>query len=168
MPESHVLVGMAVAEDDADLFCVTSGGYGKRTPASSYPTHRRGGQGVITIKDSPDRGDLVGVTSVRNNHELMLMSQDGTVIRVSVESVRCTGRNTMGVRVMNLRGADKVSSMARLVGNGNGTDGNGGNGLDGSDHAGPLALSNGFEDTLDLEDDEYDEGEDLPEEDLAE
>ncbi len=136
LPHGHVLVGMAVAEDDADLFCVTSGGYGKRTPATSYPVHRRGGQGVITIKDSPDRGDLVGVTSVRNNHELMLMSQDGTVIRVPVESVRCTGRNTMGVRVMNLRGADKVSSMARLVGgtngNGHGVDGSGvGNGIGG-------------------------------------
>ena len=115
IPPGHSLVGMAVAEDDADLFVVTSGGYGKRTPASSYPTHKRGGQGVITIKDSPDRGDLVGVTSVRDNHELMIISQEGTVIRVPVVSVRTTGRNTMGVRVMNLRGADKVSSMARVV-----------------------------------------------------
>ncbi len=128
MPGGHCLVGMAVAEDDADLFCVTSGGYGKRTPASSYPVHRRGGQGVITIKDSPDRGDLVGVTSVRDNHELMLMSQDGTLIRVPVVSVRTTGRNTMGVRVMNLRGADKVSSMARLVGGSNGNGNGNGNG----------------------------------------
>jgi DNA gyrase subunit A len=116
LPEAHTLLGMAVAEDDADIFCVTKEGYGKRTPVSSYPTQKRGGQGVITIKDSPDRGDLVGVTTVRNNHELLLMSQEGTVIRVPVESVRTTGRNTMGVRVMNLRGADKVSSMARLVG----------------------------------------------------
>jgi DNA gyrase subunit A len=116
-----------VAEDDADIFCVTREGYGKRTPVSSYPTQRRGGQGVITIKDSPDRGDLVGVATVRNNHELLLMSQEGTVIRMPVESVRTTGRNTMGVKVMNLRGADKVSSMARLVGStpGNG-EGNGG------------------------------------------
>jgi DNA gyrase subunit A len=120
MPEAHSLLGMAVAEDDADIFCVTCEGYGKRTPVSSYPTQKRGGQGVITIKDSPDRGDLVGVTTVRNNHELMLISQDGTVIRVPVESVRTTGRNTMGVRVMNLRGADKVSSLARLVSDGNG------------------------------------------------
>ena len=52
---------------------------------------------------------------MRNNHELMLMSKDGTVIRVPVESIRTTGRNTMGVKVMNLRGADKVASMARLV-----------------------------------------------------
>ena len=115
IPHGHVLVGMAVAEDDADIFCCTSGGYGKRTPTSSYPTQKRGGQGVLTIKDSADRGDLIGVTSVRDNHELMLISQDGTVIRVPVQSVRTTGRNTMGVRVMNLRGADKVSSMARLV-----------------------------------------------------
>jgi DNA gyrase subunit A len=115
IPRGHVLIGMAVAEDDADIFCVTSGGYGKRTPTSSYPTQKRGGQGVLTIKDSPDRGDLVGVTSVRANHELMIISIEGTVIRVPVESVRTTGRNTMGVRVMNLRGADKVSSMARLV-----------------------------------------------------
>ena len=115
LPRGHMLVGMAVAEDDADIFCCTSGGYGKRTPISSYPSQKRGGQGVITIKDSSDRGDLIGVTSVRDNHELMLISQDGTVIRVPVQSVRTTGRNTMGVRVMNLRGADKVSSMARLV-----------------------------------------------------
>ncbi len=124
IPEDHELVGMAVAEDDADIFCCTSGGYGKRTPTSSYPTQKRGGQGVITIKDSPDRGDLINITSVRENHELMLISQDGTVIRVPVLGIRTTGRNTMGVRVMHLRGADRVSSMARLVagsGQGGGT-----------------------------------------------
>ncbi|MBC7293397.1 MAG: DNA gyrase subunit A, partial [Thermoleophilia bacterium] len=125
MPPGHHIIGMAVAEDDADIFCVTSGGYGKRTPVSSYPTQKRGGQGVITIKDSPGRGDLVAVTSVRNNHELMIISQEGTVIRVPVESVRTTGRNTMGVRVMNLRGSDKVSSMARLVAGTNTANGNG-------------------------------------------
>ena len=170
MPEGHVLVGMAVAEDDADLFCVTSGGYGKRTPASNYPTHRRGGLGVITIKDSPDRGDLIGVTSVRNNHELMLMSQEGTVIRVPVESVRCTGRNTMGVRVMNLRGADKVSSMARLVGGTNGSSGDGdGNGVGGSDGSimMPSAVSE-LEITINVEDDlESYEEESEPDDDLV-
>ena len=143
MPEGHSLVGMAVAEDDADLFCVTSGGYGKRTPASSYPTQKRGGQGVITIKDSPDRGDLVGVASVRNNHGLMIISQDGTVILVPVESVRTTGRNTMGVRVMNLRGADKVSSMARVVTTSNGNvdtaDDGSYDGLDGAGLGGGLS-----------------------------
>ena len=116
VPHEHEVLGMAVAEDDADIFCATSGGYGKRTPVSAYPVQKRGGQGVKTIKDSPDRGDLVGVATVRNNHELMLMSQEGTVIRWPVESIRTTGRNTMGVRVMNLREGDELSSMARLVG----------------------------------------------------
>jgi DNA gyrase/topoisomerase IV subunit A len=66
----------------------------------------------------------------------MLMSQDGTVIRVPVESVRCMGRNTMGVRVMNLRGADKVSGMARLVGGGGG-NGVEGTGVEGGDAVAP-------------------------------
>jgi DNA gyrase subunit A len=115
LPRAHHVVGMATARDDADLFCVTSGGYGKRTPISSYPVHRRGGQGVITIKDAPDRGDLVAIAFVRDNHELILVSQDGVVIRIPVVSVRTMGRNTMGVRVMNLRGEDRVASMARVV-----------------------------------------------------
>jgi DNA gyrase subunit A len=158
MPPEHSLLGMAVAEDDADIFCVTSGGYGKRTPVSSYPTQKRGGQGVITIKDSPDRGDLVGVATVRNNHELMLISQDGTIIRVPVESVRTTGRNTMGVRVMHLRGADKVSSMARVVGtsNGNGSD---------LEVSGEFeALEDEIEDLADVEADDLEDEEGYPDE----
>jgi DNA gyrase subunit A len=158
MPPEHSLLGMAVAEDDADIFCVTSGGYGKRTPVSSYPTQKRGGQGVITIKDSHDRGDLVGVATVRNNHELMLISQDGTIIRVPVESVRTTGRNTMGVRVMNLRGADKVSSMARVVSttSTNGADDGEGKGLDGLGESEELEIA----DLAELNG-EADDGEDL-------
>ena len=115
LPKGHHVIGMATAKDDADLFCVTTGGYGKRTPVSAYPTQKRGGQGVITIKDSPDRGDLVAVTAVRDNHELVLVSLDGTVIRIPVQSTRPTGRNTMGVRIMNLRGSDRVASLARVV-----------------------------------------------------
>ncbi len=164
MPEGRVIVGMAVAEDDADLFCVTSGGYGKRTPASYYPTQKRGGQGVITIKDAPDRGDLIGVTPVRDNHELMLMSQDGTVIRVPVVSVRCTGRNTMGVRVMNLRGADRVSSMARLVA-GNGSPVAASDVLGSEDAAGLAAVSAEAED---LEESEESVAEDFGSEDDTE
>jgi DNA gyrase subunit A len=115
LPKKHVVVGMATAQDDVDLFCVTTGGYGKRTPISQYPTHRRGGQGVITIKDAPDRGDLVATAPVRDNHELILATLEGTVIRIPVRAIRPMGRNTMGVRIMNLRGDDQVASMARVV-----------------------------------------------------
>jgi DNA gyrase subunit A len=115
LPRKHRVIGMVTAHDDADLFCVTYGGFGKRTPISSYPTQKRGGLGVITIKDAPDRGDLVAIASMRDNHEIMLISQDGTMIRIPATDIRPMGRITMGVRVMNLRGEDKVSSMARLV-----------------------------------------------------
>src|SRR5665811_516008 len=113
--KGHHIVGMAPAADDADLFCVTTGGYGKRTAISAYNAQKRGGQGVITIKDSPDRGDLVAVASVRDNHEIMLISIEGQMIRMPVENIRSTGRNTMGVKVMNLRRGDRVASMARVV-----------------------------------------------------
>jgi DNA gyrase subunit A len=115
LPKGKTVVGMASAKDDGDLFLVTSGGYGKRTPISQYPTHRRGGQGVITIKDAPDRGDIVAVAPVRDNHEIILASQDGTLIRIPLTAIRPMGRNTMGVRVMNLRPNDRVASMARVV-----------------------------------------------------
>ena len=115
LPGKHRVIGMVTAHNDADLFCVTYGGFGKRTPISSYPTQKRGGLGVITIKDAPDRGDLVAIASMRDNHEIMLISQDGTMIRIPATDIRPMGRITMGVRVMNLRAEDKVSSMARLV-----------------------------------------------------
>ena len=115
LPRGHRVIGMVTAHDDADLFCVTYGGFGKRTPISSYHTQKRGGLGVITIKDAPDRGDLVAIASMRDNHEIMLISQEGTMIRIPATDIRPMGRITMGVRVMNLRGEDKVSSMARLV-----------------------------------------------------
>ncbi len=111
----HRVIGMSRAQDDADLFLVTDGGYGKRTPISAYPTQHRGGQGVITIRDTEDRGDIVALAYVRNNHELMLVSLEGIMIRIPVKSIRPTGRNTMGVKVMNLREGDRVASMARVV-----------------------------------------------------
>ncbi len=115
LPKGHEIVGMTTAEDDMDLFCVTSGGYGKRTPISAYPLRHRGGMGVITIRDSEDRGDLVAISAIRDNHELLLVSHDGTVIRIPAGGVRSTGRNTMGVRVMNLRKGDHLVGLARVV-----------------------------------------------------
>ncbi len=115
LPKGHEIVGMTTAEDDMDLFCVTSGGYGKRTPISAYPLRHRGGMGVITIRDSEDRGDLIAISAIRDNHELLLVSHDGTVIRIPAGGVRSTGRNTMGVRVMNLRKGDHLVGLARVV-----------------------------------------------------
>ena len=120
LPKGHRLVGMATAHNDLDLVCVTSGGYGKRTPMSEYRPQKNGGQGVITIKDAPGRGDLVAVCPVREDHELLIVSQDGVVIRTPAKGISCMGRNTMGVRVMKLSPGDQVSSVARVLADSNG------------------------------------------------
>ncbi|MHB1361296.1 MAG: DNA gyrase subunit A [Thermoleophilia bacterium] len=109
------VLSMNVAKDDADLFVVTDGGYGKRTHISDYPRHNRGGKGVRTIKHTEAKGTLIAARVVRDNHELVLISADGTVIRIPVKDISCMGRSTQGVRVMNLRKGDRVSAVARVV-----------------------------------------------------
>ncbi|MCL6106663.1 MAG: DNA gyrase subunit A [Actinobacteria bacterium] len=109
------LLSMIVAQDDADLFVVTDGGYGKRTHISEYPRHNRGGIGVKTIKPAEGKGSLIAARAVRDNHELVLISSFGTVIRIPVKDVSVMGRATQGVRVMNLREGDRVSAVARVV-----------------------------------------------------
>lgn len=113
--DSHVL-GMEIAKDDAELFVITQNGYGKRTPMSKYPRHRRGGRGVITIKTVATKGRLAGVKMVKPDHELMIISSEGVIIRVPAEAVSSTGRATQGVRVMKLQANDEVKALARVVG----------------------------------------------------
>ncbi|MHB8143139.1 MAG: DNA gyrase subunit A [Thermoleophilia bacterium] len=109
------VLSMIVAQDDADLFVVTDGGYGKRTHISEYPRHNRGGVGVKTIKAVEAKGTLIAARAVRDNHELVLISSFGTVIRIPAKDVSVMGRSTQGVRVMNLREGDRVSAVARAV-----------------------------------------------------
>ena len=109
------VLSMNVARDDSDLFVVTDGGYGKRTPINEYPRHNRGGKGVRTIKQAEKKGTLVAARVVRDNHDLVLISADGTVIRIQASGVSRMGRATQGVRIMNLRQGDKVSAVARVV-----------------------------------------------------
>jgi len=113
--ESSVL-GMEIAKDDAELFVITQNGYGKRTRMDKYPRHRRGGRGVITIKTVATKGRLAGVKMVRPDHELMIISSEGVIIRVPAHAVSSTGRATQGVRVMNLKAKDEVKALARVVG----------------------------------------------------
>jgi DNA gyrase subunit A len=100
----------------ADLFMITERGFGKRTALSEFPTHGRGGQGVIAIKTDGARGKLAGVRVVRPDlHELVIVSNVGTTIRIDAESVSRQGRAAQGVRVMNLRAGDEVSAIAKVV-----------------------------------------------------
>jgi DNA gyrase subunit A len=109
------VIAMDIARDDSDLFVVTENGFGKRTQMSDYPVKGRGGLGVRTIALTDRKGYLVGVKVVRGNHEIMLQSRDGVVIRVRADGVSRHGRATQGVRVMNMREGDVVSAIARMV-----------------------------------------------------
>jgi DNA gyrase subunit A len=109
------VIAMDIARDDSDLFVVTENGYGKRTLMSEHLVQGRGGLGVRAITLTDRKGYLAGVRVVRDNHEIMLQSRDGVVIRVRADGVQRYGRATQGVRVMNMREGDVVSAIARLV-----------------------------------------------------
>jgi DNA gyrase subunit A len=112
--DDHVL-GMEIAPDDAELFVVTERGYGKRTSVKDYPLQNRGGMGVKTIQVTEKKGRLAGMKVVFPLHELMLISQEGVVIRVNAEDISRLGRSTQGVKVMNVAEADRVVAIARVT-----------------------------------------------------
>lgn len=111
------MLGMEISNGTGDLFVVTEKGYGKRTSISEYTMHNRGGQGITTINMTAKKGDLVAVKVLAEEDEVMLMSQEGTLIRIKAKDVSKLGRATQGVRVMNVSGTDRVTAAARMVSN---------------------------------------------------
>ncbi len=114
--DGESVLGMEIAPDGSELFVVTERGYGKRTPVDEYPEHHRGGQGVKTIAVTPKKGLLAGMKIVGAAHELMLISEEGVVIRVKADDISKLGRSTQGVKVMNVSETDRVSAIARVSG----------------------------------------------------
>ncbi len=109
------VLGMEIAPTGSELFVVTERGYGKRTNVSEYPEQKRGGMGVKTIQVTDKKGRLAGMKIVMPGHELMLISQEGVVIRVNAEDISRLGRSTQGVKVMNVGESDRVSALARVT-----------------------------------------------------
>ncbi len=113
--EDEKVLGMEIAIENTDLFVITDNGYGKRTSVDEYPEHHRGGQGVSTIKMTEKKGKLAGMKVIKPQHELMIISEEGVVIRVKGDDINELKRATQGVRVMNLKPGDKVSAIARVT-----------------------------------------------------
>jgi len=111
---SAKVLGMEISNGNGDLFVITENGYGKRTPVSEYPEHKRGGQGVYTIAMTIKKGLLVGCKVVGPQHELMIISENGVMIRVKVADISKLGRSTQGVKVMNVADDDRVTALARM------------------------------------------------------
>jgi DNA gyrase subunit A len=114
-PDDAQVIGMEVARQGSELFVITANGYGKRTPVGDYPLHHRGGQGVYTIQMTSKKGQLVGMKIIMPGQELMIVSEEGVMIRVKSSDISLQGRNTQGVRVMNVSGNDRVTAVARVA-----------------------------------------------------
>jgi DNA gyrase subunit A len=116
LKDGDAVLSMDVVHDTADLFLITEKGFGKRTALSQFRSQGRGGQGVIAMKTDGDRGRLASVRVVRPDlHELVIVSNFGTTIRIDAESVSRQGRSAQGVKVMNLRAGDSVSAIAKVI-----------------------------------------------------
>jgi DNA gyrase subunit A len=115
MEEDDSIVGVGVSEsDDKTVFAATELGYGKKTSFEAYPLRHRGGKGVINIKTSGRNGNVVDMLLLDENDEIMLISDRGKLIRMSASDISSVGRNTLGVRLINLSEDEKLIGAARI------------------------------------------------------
>jgi len=118
LEEGNEVIGMETMAPDstASILTVTEGGYGKRTPVGEYRVQGRGGKGIISVKTTERNGLAVGFLQVRDDDQIMLMAAQGKVLRCKVDDIREIGRNTQGVRILDLDGeGDRVVAVARLA-----------------------------------------------------
>ena len=109
------VVAMAVVEPGGTLLTVTENGYGKRTELDEYRVQSRGGMGIINIQTTERNGRVVGIAHVRDEHQLMLITQQGKILRMVTGDIRSIGRATQGVRLIEIEEGDRVVSVARLA-----------------------------------------------------
>jgi DNA gyrase subunit A len=109
------VIGMVVVRRDSSLLVVSEKGFGKRSGLAEYRVQRRGGKGIITFHNTEKTGACVALKEVLSDDELMMITKHGIIIRVPVEGIRVIGRNTQGVRVMNLDDGDFLVDVARVV-----------------------------------------------------
>jgi len=153
------LLGMYVVDEGADVLVATGGGYAKRTPADQYPVKGRGGLGVVTARIVEARGELIGALMVHPEDEVFAITSAGGVIRTAASEVKVSGRQTMGVRLVNLSEGQSLVAIARnaeATGNGDVVEADDDLAAgDADDQAGELAeeteLGSGQDDMDDLE-----------------
>jgi DNA gyrase subunit A len=112
--EGDEVIAAEVVQEGVTILTVTERGYGKRTPLDEYRLTGRGGKGIIDIKTDGRNGDVVGMLQVREGDDLLVVTTKGKMIRMHVDGVRSQGRNTMGVRIIDIENDDRVGSIARV------------------------------------------------------
>lgn len=115
MKDGAEVLGMEITNGRGDLFVITERGFGKRTPVADYPCQNRGGQGVYTIQMTARKGNLAAMKTVGPQHELFIITEGATVIRVKTSEISQTGRATQGVKMMSVADGDRVTAVARMT-----------------------------------------------------
>ena len=110
--DGSILVGMEIARDNEDVLVVTENGYGKKTPINEYRITNRGGKGVKTLNITDKNGSIVAFKTVNSNSDLMIITNDGIVIRLDIDKISTMSRVTQGVKLINIRENQCVSSIA--------------------------------------------------------
>ena len=115
--DNERLVGMCIfeEEDGRAVLAISSHGYGKRSPLEEYRVQSRGGSGIITMKTTNKTGDLVSVKGVLETDDLMIVTQNGLMIRMPVDRISNQGRNTQGVRLISLKDDDAIADVTRVI-----------------------------------------------------
>ncbi|HXH04050.1 MAG TPA: DNA gyrase C-terminal beta-propeller domain-containing protein, partial [Candidatus Competibacteraceae bacterium] len=131
--EGQRVIALIVVEEEGDILTVTEHGYGKRTPVAEHPQHGRGGQGVIAIQTSERNGKVRGAVQVHEQHEIMLITDAGTLVRTRVAEISLLSRNTQGVKLIALQGEERLIAVERI-------EGENGDGEFGDDEAGADVL----------------------------
>ncbi len=115
LADGDKVVGMEIIDDGAEILSVTENGYGKRTLASEYRTQSRGGKGIIAIKQSERNGEIIQIKPVSDKDDLMIITDKGQVIRTQISGISLLGRNTQGVRLINLKDGEKVVAIEKMA-----------------------------------------------------
>jgi DNA gyrase subunit A len=119
LPGDQTMVGMISVppekQDELDVLAVAENGYGKRTSLNDYRVQGRGGKGLITLNRTDRTGDLVAIKGVYGSEDLMIITENGIMIRTRVEEISTMGRNTQGVRVINLKDGDGIADVTRVI-----------------------------------------------------
>ena len=111
--ENQELIALIVV-GEGNILTASAAGYGKQTPLDDFPSHGRGGQGVIALQTSDRNGDTVAALQVSAGHEIMLISSTGTLVRTPVEEISVLGRNTQGVRLIRLAEGERLVGIERI------------------------------------------------------
>src|SRR4030066_478817 len=109
------VVGMEVVAPHTQILTVTQNGYGKRSPASEYRIQNRGGSGIFTVKRTQKTGNVVGIKTITDEDELMIISNKGKIIRLRAADIPVQGRSTQGVRLITIEEGERVVAGAKLA-----------------------------------------------------